>query len=327
VRHKHDVIGLRLDTDKDYRKKVIFIASAAYSGSTMLDMMLSNRPDGFSVGEVVALFRPHRPHHFGAECGCGSPSCRIWKNVLKEGEHNVYQTLFGSFPDLRFIVDSSKHPFWIEKQSKNALRQGFDVVHVLLWKEPGAFAHSMLKRQQPHWRKHWIRYYHQYASILAKLGSRISFHSLSYETLARNPEACLEKLCGGVGISKKLNQAEFWNKQHHALFGNDSAKVHLTNRTEVGRGIRQGEITKRDSNHRSIYFDSDVQNKLPVNIAREIKSDKDIARIRLALMGLDNDPLRLSEIAWPEFRVLLSRAVYLARRLAGRGLGRWLWVY
>lgn len=53
-------------------KTAIFIGGSSYSGSTLLDMMLASGEDGFSAGEVSALFYPYRPHHINPECvnGC-----------------------------------------------------------------------------------------------------------------------------------------------------------------------------------------------------------------------------------------------------------------
>ena len=43
--------------------QVIFITGTSYSASTLLDMILSNDKNGFSLGEVNAFFRPYRKHH------------------------------------------------------------------------------------------------------------------------------------------------------------------------------------------------------------------------------------------------------------------------
>ncbi len=61
-------------------KKVIFITGTGRSGSTLLDMMLGNDPKGISLGEVVALFRPYRPHHLLKNKDCFGEN--EWGNPL-----------------------------------------------------------------------------------------------------------------------------------------------------------------------------------------------------------------------------------------------------
>ena len=46
------------------KKKVIFIGGSSYSGSTFLDMMLSSGDNGFTAGEVSALFLLILPYQF-----------------------------------------------------------------------------------------------------------------------------------------------------------------------------------------------------------------------------------------------------------------------
>jgi hypothetical protein len=54
------------------KKALILVCGAARSGTTMLDLMLGNSPDVFSYGEIYALFRPFRTHHFFGSSGTAS---------------------------------------------------------------------------------------------------------------------------------------------------------------------------------------------------------------------------------------------------------------
>ena len=304
-------------------KKIIFVGGSAFSGSTMLDMMLSNHPKGFSVGEVTALFRPHRPHHFQPPCGCGSPDCDLWPRVLDAGEDHLYQTVFAQFPSVDFIVDSSKHPFWIEKQARIAVSQGYEVHHLLIWKAPAAFAHSMQKRDKGRWRKHWKSYYQQYLAVNENVTT------VSYAELAANPAHQLSDICSEIGIDYVAEQESFWNKQHHTLFGNDSAKIHLfqTSSSQFAEhGDKLSDQTAK-SEHRNIYHDESYQQTLSPQLVAEIAADSALIRISDILSNRHIADGSADAVGYSTGRTLLTRVIYAGRRFVGRLLGRYFHVY
>jgi len=296
-------------------KKVIFIGGSSYSGSTMLDMMLANSPEGFSVGEVHALFRPFRPHHFNPECGCANTGCDFWLQVREAGEKNLYKTIFSLLPEISFIVDSSKDPWWIEKQSQNLQAQGIETRHLLIWKKPAAFAHSMLKRKRKGWMKSWKNYYRLYFSLIP------DYVSVAYSELAQNPDEILQKVCSQISIPYHQNQKKFWQKQHHTLFGNDSAKIHL--REESRPTSPAGDDTsireKNEQEHRSIYHDLSYLESLPTRVRRAIKSDPDLEKI---ISAFETHVIN-SEIQYSTKQVVAARVCWLLKRVCGKLCGRY----
>ena len=202
-------------------KKVIFVGGASYSGTTLLDMMLSNNPDGFSCGELIGIFYPRRRHHIEYLCGCGKPDCRVWPSAISLGPSPVYKRIFEQFPNVRYIVDSSKDPGWIRRRAADLHVQGIGVTHVLIWKAPRAFQESWIKRTRPAaWLRAWSHYHLVYAALIK------NWFSISYSDLVNRPDA-LKLLCERLGIPFHEGQARYWEKVQHTLFGNSSAKVHL----------------------------------------------------------------------------------------------------
>ena len=190
------------------RKKVIFIGGSSFSGSTMLDMMMANSLEGFSSGEVYALFRPFRHHHFKPECGCGNADCDFWPRVREAGEKHLYETIFQLLPDISFIVDSSKDPWWIQTQTEYLQRNGTEVYLLLIWKEPAAFAHSMMKRKRNGWEMAWKNYYRLYFTLIDK------YISVPYSALARHPEQILQDLCKACGLEYQQGKGQIFEKYH-----------------------------------------------------------------------------------------------------------------
>ena len=202
-------------------KAVIFIGGSSYSGSTFLDMVLANSPYGFSCGEVNALFYPYRKHHINHECGCGNQDCDIWQNVKEKGESNIYQTIFEMFPEITYIVDSSKDPVWIHDRTAELNNSKIDVRNILLWKTPEEFYVSRKKRKREKgWKRAWANYYRLYFRMIGQ------WDAVKYSVLVEKPEV-LEALCETVGIEYFDGKELYWKKKHHTLFGNTSAKIHL----------------------------------------------------------------------------------------------------
>ncbi len=69
------------------------------------------------------------------------------------------------FPEVEFIVDSSKDPFWIRSQSENLRRKGIQAKNILIWKTPLEFAYSCQRRDHfEDWDGRWIDYHRRYFS-------------------------------------------------------------------------------------------------------------------------------------------------------------------
>ena len=298
-------------------KKVFFIGGSSYSGSTMLDMMIGNCAEGFSIGEVYALYRPYRPKNFAVkpECGCGDPNCNFWAQVRKAGEDNLYEELFILFKDISFIVDSSKEPWWIKKQSEHLQAQGIDVFHLLIWKDPADFAHSMLKRKRKHLKKLWKNYYRLYFSLIK------NYFIISYEDLVQNPDKILHTICDKTGIVFHQGQKNYWNKKHHTLFGNNSAKIHLHD--EDDKTIEQEEfLTNRtvQHKHRSIYHDTSYLNVLPASVKREIKND---VKLQKLVHTLETGECPSDDILFSPAQLILYKTGWAVKALIGRTFGRY----
>lgn len=208
-------------------KTVIFIGGHSYSGSTMLDMMLANKPEGFSLGEVSALFRPYRPHHYASiNCIC-EKNCNLWRKFKSGGEECIYENVFKADENLRYIVDSSKDPAWISKQSRRLKSMGWTVKNVLIWKDPSLFKQSMTKRGRIRSANAWESYYKNYLLAVDE------FLPIKYTELVAQPEELLKRITQYCGVAYRRDMEKFWQKVHHTVFGNDSAKTHLANKREA----------------------------------------------------------------------------------------------
>ncbi|WP_419662168.1 hypothetical protein [Desulfosarcina variabilis] len=236
-------------------KKVIFIGGVSYSGTTLFDMILANDVTGFSCGELSSLFYKRREHHQQYECGCGSSECKIWKNVITNGKSKIYDTLFKIFPNVNFIVDSSKDPIWINEQMDILRKSDIQSKNILIYKTPIESAYSFQKRGRfKIFEPSWINYHRLYFTLIK------DFFTIKYADLV-SKEDLLPKICDSLEIPYFESKLKYWEKTHHTLFGNTSAKIHLFNRNEQGFLKHKNELEKSgrdvasiEQEYKQIYY-------------------------------------------------------------------------
>lgn len=276
-------------------KKIIRIGSQAYSGSTMLAMMIANDPKGFSCGEVRTLFRPTRKHHFSLKnrCSCQEELCKIWEQVKHKGEKHLWKTLYSIFPNIDFFVDSSKGLEWIYDQMKQDKYHNLDVENVLIWKTPAEFAYSCMKRDMlKSWKKSYINYYSRYFQLIK------SWYAIRYSELVLNPSSKLQSLCNLINIPYFKGKELYWKRKHHNLGGSNVARIHLYqpeskayNKTKnILKKVKPVNTNDLElSKHKSIYYNTQVLDNLPDQVLFEIDNDPILKTIQNKLESTDVD--------------------------------------
>ncbi len=275
----------------DNKKQLLRIAGTPHSGSTMLDLMLSNREEAFSCGEINALFRPYRPHHFHPDCACGDPACAIWESVRSKGEAALWPTMCDRFPDINIFVDSSKDLIWFKDQVKADRHHNLNVQNILIWKTPEEYAFSCLKRgKKKLWKKAYINYHLRYFSLMK------IWVSVRYADLAQNPEKKMESLCQSLVIPFSPGRSRYWEKRHHTLFGADSARRLLPYNPGNPAGSIAPDATaiahRRNhaaDNQPEIRYKDNIREQLPPEIVAEIDNTPLLTDIRQVLEKTEVD--------------------------------------
>lgn len=196
----------------------------------MLDLMLGNAPHAFSCGEVYALFRPFRLHHFDPLCSCGDRNCPVWSGLRSVREDQFHAAALAQ-PGIRHVIDSSKDLRWVLDSNLWADKQKIPVSNVLIWKEPVDLAFSHWKRGRPvgHYRKQFLDYYERF------LGLGLPYVAVRYTDLVSEPQAALQRLSAVLDLPCKPDQEQFWTKQHHHFFGSaGTAKQVAAGSSDVG---------------------------------------------------------------------------------------------
>lgn len=267
-------------------RKVIFVGGTAFSGSTFFGMTLGNDPKGFSCGEVRNFLNPTRSRHATLTCGCGEKNCRIWQDVRDKGQENLYETIFELFPNVEFIVDSSKSPLWIRSQNKKLLKKGIQTKSILIWKTPLELAYSFQKRGRfKAWEKSWVNYHRLFCTMVDE------WRAVKYREYT-NDRSVLEKACKYLGIPYYQGKEHFWEKAHHVLGGNHSAKIHLYSTNSDGyknikTKVHKETIEGLKATHRSIYYHRVTDDTLQRDVKQRISNSSYIEEILELLSSYD----------------------------------------
>jgi len=226
--------------------RVIYIAGAAHSGSTLLDLMLNAHPDIVSVGEVLKLnrqlaYRDAEKKTYAA-CSCGAPSlwaCKFWSAVDAETRAATGKSLAdldvldNSIQDPRrapnvmlfkaiaavsgknFIVDSSKIP-----RRLGHLMQfpELDVYPVHLVRDPKGQVASVM-RKHGGFLRNIVRYEIVQEQLHRKLKS-VPHSVVRYEDLVRDPERTLRSILTPLGLSFDRRQLSWAEAEKHIVAGN-----------------------------------------------------------------------------------------------------------
>jgi hypothetical protein len=308
------------------KKKVIFVAGSSYSGSTLFDMLLSSAEDGFSAGEVCALFYPYRGHHLNPSCGCGNEKCTLWPEVKRNGKGNIYRAIFSRYPEVSYIVDSSKNPLWIKDQASRIVHHDMEVHHLIIWKTPFEFALSRHKRRRLRgWKRAWKNYHQLYVSLIN------DWNAVKYSDIALNSVSTLKGVCSHVGIEYFEGKEQYWKYKHHTLFGNTRAKIHLYDRdtdsyknctSELKQTIDSGD---GQGDYRTIYYEAGSHDKLSDAVIKDIQKDKELKLIVELLEANDiaegNHAKKisdiLSEVRYSAHEKIIRTKIHQARSALG----------
>lgn len=246
---------------------LINVCGAARSGTTMLDLMLGNRPDAFACGEVYARFRPWQEHHFHPRCRCGRDPCPVWERIGAVPERRFHAHLAAVLA-VEFISDSSKDLCWLVDTQEWALADGLRVYKILLWKRPVSLAYSHWKRTgDPHaWRGEFVGYYRRFFE------TGLPFRAVRFDDLVGDPPRTLAAICAAVGMPYRAGQERFWEKEHHYLFGS--------------HGVYEQTISPHPAIRPVESYPPEFAAHIPA-LERHLAADEEVQRLLAVLRGAD----------------------------------------
>lgn len=233
--------------------RVIYIAGASHSGSTLLAMMLNAHPDIIGVGELFKLNMKLKNAENGAQspCSCGAPSlwqCEFWSQVnqrvqsktkksLKDLNIQVYtdfnencapnSSVFQAILEVsrkKFVVDSSKDMARMSYLLKMLNTKCYPIVII---RDPKGHISSVKNKYGGFW-GHIFRYEHVYEKLSRQL--RLLPHSVvRYEDLVAAPERTLRNVLKPIGLDFDPIQLNWGKHVNHFVGGNRLRRLRPNN--------------------------------------------------------------------------------------------------
>ena len=237
------------------QKTLINICGSERSGSTMLDLIIGNEPRAFSCGEIYALYRPWRKHHFQPGCGCGRQDCEYLEEFRRVSEDQFHSLLFEKF-GYDWIVDSSKDLTWVVDNQQWITQKSGRVLNLVIWKKPTTFSISFLKRGKDanYWRKIFMDYYKKF------LEAELPFVSVCYDDFVNEPRKYLGLISDLLGMENFDGKMNFWEKKHHQLFGSGgTGKQVLEGASEIFRQVEYPPQFEKDIKLIEASLDNDAE--------------------------------------------------------------------
>ena len=224
--------------------RVIYIAGASHSGSTLLDMMLNAHPEILSVGEAFQLNRTKRSKSGKPEvtkCSCGAlglGQCTFWSRVNerimrihgksfadlnvndyrrsddKEDANSILFRAISEVSGKEFVVDSSKMP----RRLKHLM--GLDELNVYpihLIRDPRGQIASVMRKgalMRP-------IFHHEVVHAQTRWALKSAPHSIvRYEDLVMAPERTLDRILEPLGLRFDPRQLQWAEQVRHSFAGN-----------------------------------------------------------------------------------------------------------
>jgi hypothetical protein len=202
-------------------ERVIFIAGASWSGSTMIGCVLgaSDSNDILHIGEAHAFFTITRPKY-------GNPAkarerTAIWDHInYRAGPENAYSEIV-AVTGASVIVDSSKDLRWLKTQLDVCKRTGVPITILVTFREFDAFLWSGERRyQDPELGLKKIYYYDRF--LRHSLVS--DWRAINTRRFALTPIENTKRLCDAVNIPYFSGKERYWEFPLLHLYGSSSQR-------------------------------------------------------------------------------------------------------
>jgi len=243
--------------------RVLYVAGASHSGSTLLHLVLAAHSRCVGLGEVARTLGPGEDGlalTLQRTCSCGSAprDCVFWGeaisrlsrhpgNALPDQYRVVLATFAEVFGSERILVDSSKSPTPMRALARLPevdLRVAYLIKDVRAWvtsqddlqRQPGTREGSPRLRGMARLFREWYRKNREIQRLISEEDLRGL--RLGYEELCFFPEAMIEKLCELLGVEPEASMLSPDGSGCHVLRGNKAAVYHAHRSETRGSAIQ-----------------------------------------------------------------------------------------
>jgi len=278
---------------------IVNVCGPAYSGSTIMTLMLAHGNHAYACGEIGKWYRLAR---YRKDSHLDAPLDQIETVADREFHSRVCDLL-----QVNYVIDSSKGIDWIIDTHYWAKENGLNVFNVVQWKHPVDHAYSRWKRNSfDEWYDDYVRYY---TNLIEWSG--IDFISVNYDDLVERPSDILYRVCQHTGIPYFEGKENFWKENHSFAGGNEGVRDQLeTSDVSIRRGMRKPEFKPYEAE-----VDQAMQTQSALRDIVGILESRDVSVLPLPTSPISHD-----------YRPTATQYLwYLARRTAVPPVKRLRW--
>jgi hypothetical protein len=203
-----------------------WIFGTAYSGSSLLNLLLDGQPGVRGLGEAVNLV-DDKSAIWCSRCKAPVRECPL-KHVVQRG--GFYESIFHFYDDCTVLVDSSK--WWRLFDEAHGREPTLRHKAVILSKSPHEFAYSWIGHRGtgsvPDSFEAWLR---TYRSTLKAIASPTDLPDLApadatvvtYRALADEPAATIRRLCEFLSVPFSSERHARWRESDSHIIGGNAA--------------------------------------------------------------------------------------------------------
>lgn len=204
-------------------KTVCWILGTAYSGSSLLNLLLDGQPGVRGVGEAIRLLDGD------ARCWCTACRAPVAECPLRDRVNAAafYRSIFRFYGDCTVLVDSSK--WWKFCALDHPAERGLQYKALFLSKTPHAFVHS-LRGHAPEIEvpEGFRRWWQAYPSVIraAQRSPRLGPENIAfvgYRELVESTQEILHRLCRFLEVPFDAERCRrWWLSDSHLIGGNQA---------------------------------------------------------------------------------------------------------
>ncbi len=236
-------------------RSVVFILSAAHSGSTWAGYVLGSHSQSAFLGEYHRAWTPHLRQPCAWCAGHGNDHCEVLHGIDSVPEAHAFEFAFSRLAK-RVLVDTSKWVSWVQRF---AGREDFDLAAIHLVRDPRGYYHSRRRRTPPdHWPRlipEWLRENIEISEFLE--ASRVRYRRVFYGDLAEDPCRMFAGLFAFVGLPFELGALAYWEREHHGFAANGASSLMLRGLPYASQlpYLITGDDAFYTERHKSLFFD------------------------------------------------------------------------
>ena len=237
---------------------VAYVISTAYSGSSLLNLLLDAHPRIRGLGEAVHFVAQRRKPHC-VRCQRPVQECPVSRAVDRDA---FYRSLFEYYRDCDVLVDSSK----LAGACLGAHRFEPKLDHkvLLLSKAPHEFAFSWIGHHpRDTLTTAFRRYLDFYESEIETLSRQPWFRPWSslpvtYRNVATTPDRTVEQICEFLGVERRPVE-QWWKTDTHVVGGNWMVAAQANNRRKLFDNLDWYLRGKYQHRYHTVFYDSQWQ--------------------------------------------------------------------